>query len=723
MLTPDALRNALLADDVAAVTGWLADGGDPDAVLDRRGARPLFFACTAAMARTLLAAGGDPRRTLSDGTSSLDAAAIEGQTELVRVLLAAAPDLATEERALLAADHPDTETLIRTVARGDRPDPPATTASRLALRQVPFCADPRAPAIKGSQRYYGPRDDGLPTHRGELDPEEVPGWARPHLVGDAVAFTGPAGSVLVLRDRDTPLVITPDSVVDLDVPPVRFPYEHAFDAAGTHHFFGYGQHRVVGIEVATGTRVVDLDLPGAPWGRALVGLDGEDLRGHTYPARLAVAGSWLVAVSLERIHLVPFGEAADQPPQWYTCQLGTCVAVLRAGRLALVGARSGGVVFGLHEGRAVRLTDLPAPADNAPSALHGHLRMALRVSDRGLDDIRTLKVRRWGESTEVVAYGTGGLDERSVRIPGLVVRPGDVEATWPTAPEIVDAFELDGTAHVRVSPIGRTEVRSYVVEGLDELWDATFAPAPRPRRATRSRPEITRAPLPRPYDPPHRDIGTLSYSETGPTGYGFGFRVSGRPGFWNSYVVDSQGVHPLSPHWYSGVTLQAWHESQPLLLGATGHEVIEVDLATRAWRRRDFGAPVRGVSYFDPGIAVLLADELVLLPDLEGEITLRARTTTRASAQMGSFHGHRVLWVPTGADGNVLLARRDGGLVVAGVFRADTTGSHQSPDGEFFALKEGTLTVPEWPAVLAAVRPWTGTPLDRCRSPRITVRL
>src|SRR5262249_3195630 len=151
-----------------------------------------------------------------------------------------------------------------------------------------------------------------------------------------------------LRERGTPLAVTPDGETELNVPRVPYPYEHAFDAEGTHYFFGYGQSRVVGVEAVTGTPVVDLDnLPGTPGGQGLVGLDGEDLRGQAYPVRLSVSGNWLVAASLERIHLIPFGAAADRPVEWYTCQFGTCVAVLREGRIVLVGARSGGVVFGL----------------------------------------------------------------------------------------------------------------------------------------------------------------------------------------------------------------------------------------------------------------------------------------------------------------------------------------------------------------------------------------
>jgi hypothetical protein len=90
----------------------------------------------------------------------------------------------------------------------------------------------------------------------------------------------------------------------------------------------------------------------------------------------------------------------------------------------------------------------------------------------------------------------------------------------------------------------------------------------------------------------------LAYHDVGPTGYAYGFRVCARPGFWESYVVDAAGVHPLSPQWYSGVT-------RPGLLAATGREVIDVDLTTRQWRRREFGKPVRGVGHFESGLAVV----------------------------------------------------------------------------------------------------------------------
>jgi len=181
-------------------------------------------------------------------------------------------------------------------------------------------------------------------------------------------------------------------------------------------------------------------------------------------------------------------------------------------------------------------------------------------------------------------------------------------------------------------------------------------------------------------------------------------------------------VHALKPHWFSGVTLQGFHNTEARMLAATGREAIEIDLATRKWQRREFEAAVRGVCYFESGLAVLLADELLLLPTLDGEPTLRVATTTRSSAQMGSFHGHRVLWVPTGGDGNVFLTRRDGDLVVVGVLRAPASGYHQSPDGEFLSTSDSAMSLPDWEAVLDRARPWAGRPLDRIRSPRITLR-
>src|SRR5215510_13411071 len=103
MLHPDEMRNALLADRVETVAGWLDAGADVNMRLDGRGATPLFFACTPAMVTVLLDHNADATVVLSDGTSVLDASAHEGQVEIARRLLRAAPKIATEQRALLAA--------------------------------------------------------------------------------------------------------------------------------------------------------------------------------------------------------------------------------------------------------------------------------------------------------------------------------------------------------------------------------------------------------------------------------------------------------------------------------------------------------------------------------------------------------------------------------------------------------------------------------------------
>jgi hypothetical protein len=205
------------------------------------------------------------------------------------------------------------------------------------------------------------------------------------------------------------------------------------------------------------------------------------------------------------------------------------------------------------------------------------------------------------------------------------------------------------------------------------------------------------------------------------TGYAFGYRVSSRPGFWQSYVVDASGLHPLEPHWYSGRTYHAFHGSQPRAVAATGREVIDVDLTTRHWRRREFDKAVRGVCYFESGLAVLLADELLLLDDLEGDPWFRAPTTTR-NAELASFHDHRALWVAAGEDSNVFLARRDGEVVVLGVLRAVATGSISSQDGDNVCLDDGgTIRLAGWEGAIASAGAWRGEPLHLNESPRIEV--
>jgi hypothetical protein len=718
--TPDTLRDALLADQVGALRRWLSYGADPNIDMGPHGGTPLHHACTPAMVRMLLAAGADPMRVRDGGVSTLDAAAREGQTGIAAELLRAAPQLATEERALLAADHPETEALIRSVARGESVDSiPATAAKRLTLSQIPTVDDPRAPGFKGAQRYYSVRAP-LPTHAGELLPHSVPGFARPHLTAQATAFTGAHGAVFVFDPDLPPVLLTRDAATTIDAPPVKFPFVYAYDASGRFAFFGYGQGRVLGFDVVSGASVVDLELPGAPWGSALVGLPGEDLRGHNHPARIAVVDNFLFVSSLERIHVVGFGEYADVPGKWFTCQLGTCAAPVLDGRIVIIGARSGSCVLGVHGRRVERLADLEAPAAGGPSALQSHLRMALRVSGQGLDDLRTLRVQRLGRDTLVTALGLAGIETGTVLIRGLSVDPAEVEADWPTAPEIVDAFELDGEVVVRVCPVGRDEVRSYRVDGLDALWDKAFGERTTPVAATGPGLLVTPAPLPAPYPPPHPSIETLSYPDVGPTGYAFGFKVSARPGLWNSYIVDADGTHRLSPDWFSGITMHAFHDTLPRMLAATGRELIEIDLPARTWQRREFDKAVRTACYFDGGLAVLLADELLLLPALDAEPALRIATTTR-SAEMGSFHGHRVLCVPVGAQSNVFLARRDAELVVVGVLTAEASGYTISPDGEFLAATEATLRLSQWDSAVAAAPVWSGQQLAEIFEPRVGV--
>jgi hypothetical protein len=251
-----------------------------------------------------------------------------------------------------------------------------------------------------------------------------------------------------------------------------------------------------------------------------------------------------------------------------------------------------------------------------------------------------------------------------------------------------------------------------------ELWDRAFAPraAPPidPHRLT-----AWRSPRAGTYDAPHPDVGTLAYHDISATGYAYGFRVSSRPGFWESYVVDAAGAHPLEPQWYSGVTYNGFHDTRPRLLAGTGREIIEVDLTTRLWRRREFDKPVRGVCYFESGIAVGLIDEVLLLDDLDAEPALRVPTTTR-NAQLASFHEHRALWVAVGEESNVFLARRDGQLVVLGVLEGGATGGGPAPDGDFLVLDDaGAIQFAGWAGAIASAPPWGGEPLQLVKGPRI----
>jgi hypothetical protein len=682
------MKELLLANDMEGVRHQLLAGADPDVALDERGASALFYACTPAMLLLLLEAGAQADRLLPDGTSALDAAAREGQTEMVRLLLQRAPALATEARALLAVAHPETLALLRAVARGESVTslPPRSPGS-LQLRPLPD-PDP-GPPRKDAQRFYLPQ---------------------------ATVFPGPRGSQIVF-EGGPPRLVWPDGREEvLVVPAVHAPYEHASDEDGEFFFFAYGQARVIGVETRRQQRVLDLELPGATWGRY-----DPSPEPVSYPARLAVVGHWLCVVSRERIHFVPFGRNAALPAQWYTCQLGTAVAVVHGGRIVVACARAGSAVFGLDgaQRRVVRLTELePSLFRGPPAGRLGHLRMALRVSGRGHDDPRAFTVEPGPDGTRVAARGPFFTTE--LLLPHTQIDPAEIAGAWPTDPEIVEVYERDGEVRLRVSPIGLDEIRTCALLGLEELWAEAFLPRPASIPPTQRGLYAVKAALPDPFEPPHPDIGTLSYPEVGPAGFGFGYRVSDRPGFWNSYVVDREGVHPLDPHWYNGVTYHAFHAARPRLLAASGLECVEVDLASRTWRSRTFPKPLRGVCFFEQGCALLLSDELWLLSSFDGPPTHRLPTATR-EAELASFHQHKILWVPVGEDGNVFLGWRGEQLVIVGTLQARALGPALSPQGEFLLLAQGVLQLVGFEDALAAAPAWGGEPLQACQGPSVPV--
>ena len=184
MPDPREFRDALLADRVDAVAHWLADGADSQQHLDERSATPLFYACTPGMVRLLLEHGADPTHVLDDGVSVLDAAANEGQLEIVRLLLRRAPrarhrgpGAARRRPSRHRGAHP------RGGARGHKDSRVTPQRSRaLRLRPVALCADPRAPRLKGSLHSYdmlrpGEAYAGEPYRPGELSRADVPEWA------------------------------------------------------------------------------------------------------------------------------------------------------------------------------------------------------------------------------------------------------------------------------------------------------------------------------------------------------------------------------------------------------------------------------------------------------------------------------------------------------------------------------------------------------------------
>jgi hypothetical protein len=546
--------------------------------------------------------------------------------------------------------------------------------------------------------------------------------ARRFHVPQLTVFPGPRESQLRFGEG-RPVLLWPQGQQEvLDVPVPTAPYEHAFDADGEFIFFAYGQARVVGLELGKHRRVLDLELPGASWG----GYGQPDDTERSYPARLGVIGHWLCVVSRERIHFVPFGRNASLPMSWFTCQLGTAVAAVCGGRMVVACARAGSAVFGLdpEQRRVVRLAELePSLFRGPPSGRLGHLRMALRVCGRGHDDPRAFTLQPLPEGTRVRAEGPFYSTE--VLLPAVHIDPAEIAEAWPTDPEIVEVYEQDPEVRLRLSPLGLDEIRTCALQGLEELWTEAFLPRAASAPAVLRGLYALRTPLPEPWKPPHPDIGTLSYPEVGPLGFAFGYRVSDRPGFWNSYVVDSWGVHALQPHWYNGVTYHAFHALSPRLLAASGLECVEVDLSSRTWRSRTFHKPLRGICFFEEGCAMLLSDELWVLPAFDAAPTQCLPTqglpTRTREAELASFHQHRILWVPVGEDGNVFLGRRGEQLVIAGTLQARALGPALSPHGEFLWLGQGALQLMGFEEALAQGPVWGGEPLDACQGPSVPV--
>lgn len=704
------LRDLLLADRIDEVVTALAS--DPNRALDQKGANALFFATTPAMLDALLDAGVDPRRVLDDGTSTIDAPAREGQLAMVRSLLVAARELATEARALMAADHPATEDLIRTVARGGDPEPKPEKPTAIQLREVPTTA---SPPRKGSQRYHHPARPGAVTN--------VPDAVRARVPANAELFEGHGDVLVAFPPEGGPVLIDParEDNVQLPITRVPFPYEYAFAGDGSHYFFGYGHMRVVGVEVASQTIVVDESPPGGPWGTVMASLPGEINYGHMYPIRMCVSGEWLAYASLERIVFLAFGSLAAKAARiWFTCQLGTCAASVLGGRVVVIGARAGSAAYGVDGARVQKLCDLEPPPKKATKEdpVQAQIRMILRASGKGHDDPRTVSIAREGDGAWVRAFGVGGLHMHEVFVPGLDLDESAVSSAPVTATEIVDAYMRGRDVVVRVSPIGHDHVASYAIDGLETLWTSSFA-----ERALGAIEGdalvVRRSPLPPPIPLIHPKLGELSYPTVGRNGYAVGYKVSARPGFWNTYVVSKDGVKQVSPPWFNGATNEGLHEREPRAVLASGREAIEIDLATAKRVTRSTGS-VRGICYFDGGIALLLEKELQLLPAIDAAPS-RVVPVDARDAQLASFHDHRVLWVPTAGDHNVLLARRDGELVVVGVFDAAASGEVATPEGAYLKVASGVLQLANFERAIATAPSYTGAPLHALREPRIEI--
>ena len=205
----------------------------------------------------------------------------------------------------------------------------------------------------------------------------------------------------------------------LNVPPVPLPHEHAFDAAGEHFFFGYGRAEDHGCQggTASGSSTSTCPARAGAWCWAT-----STARTRTATTTRPGSRSWCLAYrgqpGTDPGHRVRLSGRRALPVSWYTCQAGTCVRLVRGGRIVIVGARSGGAVLACTGRLVVRLADLEPPGDDDPSPLRDHLRMALRVTGRGLDDPRWLAVEPTPTGVACEHRRTGRLRATAVEIPG-----------------------------------------------------------------------------------------------------------------------------------------------------------------------------------------------------------------------------------------------------------------------------------------------------------------
>jgi hypothetical protein len=508
------------------------------------------------------------------------------------------------------------------------------------------------------KRLWDTNGHPLPPPDPRLRGDAMPSWASPELGPNDIVYPGPGASLLAFTPVDNKTARA--RLVSADrVLKLEIP---PVPAPYVHAFDHAGEH----LFFSCAKQVVRVEVE---TGSSTVAHEGANLVQLFGPRRIACAGAWLGITSSERLTFIRFAGREVVETIWYTCRYGASMSALFDGRVLVAGAHAGGAVFAVDRDRIERVASL---------------------------DARDI-FAGW--------RGTG------------------ITAAWMTGETVCvqasECSEFDGRIE---------HSNTYALHGLTSAWTATYGPVAAVDEravadaAARGQLYVSESAKPPTYEMPRAEVSSLSYPCAGPTGYAYGFKVSDRPGYWNSYIVSAKRIRALTPHWYSRITYHHFHETEPRLLLGSDQEVIEVDLPRCTWTSHSFTTKVRGVAYLG-AFAAILTPEGLLLYDLANKRTVAEHPVeTRDECELVTCLGGRVLVVPCKDGRGLFLSLRKEQLVVLGVLEGQPWTGGWSIQGRAFLKRKqpGYLEVHNLEAALRAA-PALSEELDLLTAPAVIV--